>query len=117
MTKNENATRFYSSKQEQSVCKLLNARQQSNSGANLWNKGDAVNKEASLLIECKTVVKDKDSISVKREWLEKNKKEARSMELENHCLAFNFGPDQENYFIIDSKLMRFLVEKLEEDKF
>ena len=112
MTKNENATRFYSSKQEQSVCKLLNARQQSNSGANLWNKGDAVNKEASLLIECKTVVKDKDSISVKKEWLEKNKKEAFMNRNSNSCLCFNFEPDGSNYYVINEKLMKYLIECL-----
>lgn len=37
------------------------------------------------------------------------------MKLENHCLCFNFEPNGDNFYIIDSKLMKFLVEKLEVD--
>ena len=37
------------------------------------------------------------------------------MNLENHCLCFNFEPAGDNFYIIDSKLMKFLVEKLELD--
>lgn len=36
------------------------------------------------------------------------------MRLDNSCIAFNFGPDQPNYYVINEKLMKFLVEKLEE---
>lgn len=105
-------TRYYSDRQEKQVVKLLGGIQTANSGAGKWSKGDVVIADASLLCECKTVTSDKDSFSIKREWLEKNLKEAKESHLLNHCLAFNFGPDQKNYFIIDEKLMKFLVDCL-----
>lgn len=115
MNKNKESTRYYSDLQESYVSKLLNCYRQSNSGAGKFNKGDLINKDASLLIECKTCVSNKDSFSVKKEWLTKNKEEKHSMRIENDCIAFNFGPNSENYFIIDEKLMKFLVSKLAEE--
>lgn len=112
MTQNKEATRYYSNIQEQAVCKALDAYQQSNSGAGHFRKGDCVNKQASLLIECKTVMKEKNTFSIKKEWITKNKEEAFSQRLNNTCIAFNFKPQGENYYIIDEKLMRFLVDKL-----
>lgn len=109
----EGTTRYYSDLQEKSVCKALNAYQQSNSGAGKFSKGDCIHKGASLLIECKTCTTDKDSVSVKKEWLEKNLQEARSQRLANNCVAINFGPNQKNYYIIDENLMQFLVTELE----
>lgn len=35
---NRNSTRWYSSKQENNVCKTLNGKHQPNSGATLFNK-------------------------------------------------------------------------------
>lgn len=115
MTKNKESTRYFSDIHEKSVCKLLNAQQQSGSGSGKFRKGDVVQKEASLLIECKTVLSDKASISIKKDWIEKNNQEKFSQRLSSGVIAFNFGPNQPNYFVIDSKLMRFLVEKLSEE--
>lgn len=110
-----NPTRYFSDRQEKQIVKLLGGVQNSNSGAGKWAKGDVVIPSASLLIEAKTVTADKDSFSIKKEWLEKNLKEAKESHLLNNCLAFNFGPDQNNYFVINEKLMKFLVEKLTEE--
>ena len=57
---------------------------------------------------------EKSSFSIKKEWIEKNRKESKEGRFENAVLAFNFEPDGENFFVIDSKLMKFLVERLEE---
>lgn len=115
MTQNKNSTRYFSEKQEQEIASLIKGQIQSNSGAGKFNKGDVINKDINLLLECKCQMKDKESFSVKKEWFEKNYKEMKQMRLENHCIAFNFGPESENYFIIDKKLMSFLVEKLLEE--
>ena len=116
-TKNKNSTRYYSNAQEEKVTKMLNAYRQPNSGASLFSAGDVYNKEASILVECKTTTTNKESFSIKKEWLLKNKEEAKSKRLLNSCLAFSFGPDEkETYFIIDEKLMKFLIEKLEEEE-
>lgn len=113
MNKNKESTRYYSNKQEEYLSKLLNCYRQSNSGAGIFNKGDLINKNASLLIECKTVTKDKDSFSIKKEWLIKNKQEAFSQGLENSCLAFNFTSDgKNNYFVIDETLFIDFMEYL-----
>lgn len=116
INKNKDSTRYYSNKQEEYVSKLLSCYRQSNSGAGNFNKGDLINKDASLLVECKTNKTNKDSFSIKKGWLDKNKEETFSQGLDNHCLAFNFNNEgKENYFIINEKLMQFLVQKLEED--
>lgn len=112
---NKESTRYFSNQHEKAICKLLNAVQMPNSGAGLWRKGDAFQEEASLLIECKTVEKDKKSFSIKKEWFEKNEEESFMQRLNNSCVAFNFGPNQKSYFVIDEKLMKFLVEKLIEE--
>ncbi len=114
-TKNETSTRFFSDKHEKSICKALGGRQQSNSGAGHFSKGDVVHDKASLLIEAKCTMSPKQSVSIRREWIEKNKQEAFSVRKSNQAVCFNFEPDGSNYYVIDEKLMKFLVEKLVED--
>ena len=58
---------------------------------------------------------EKSSMSIKKEWIDKNREEAFENRLFNTCVCFNFGPEAENFYVIDSKLMKFLVEKLEEE--
>lgn len=111
---NQNSTRYYSDAHEKSVCNALGGRQTANSGAGKWKKGDVIVDKASMLVECKTCMKDKDSFSIKKEWFDKNKDEAFSNRLSNQCVCFNFGPNQSNYYIINQSLMKFLIEKLEE---
>ncbi len=115
MTSNKEATRYYSDLHEKSVCRALDATQTPNSGATKWRKGDVVQKQASLLIECKTVMTEKQSVSIKKEWIDKNREEAFSNRLDNSCLCINFGPNTDNYYVISEKLMKFLVEKLQDE--
>ena len=99
---------------EDSICKALGATKQSNSGAGNFKKGDVVHNGASMLIEAKTTMSPKQSVSIKKEWIEKNKKEAFLIRKSDSCVCFNFEPDGDNYYIIDEKLMKFLIRKLEE---
>lgn len=116
MTKNKGATRFFSQQQESNVAKALNGKRTSNSGAGKWQKSDVIVPKASLSIECKTVMTPKNSISIKKEWISKHLEEAFQNGLDNTALAICFEPEgKENYFIINEKLMKFLVEKLEEE--
>ena len=41
---------------------------------------------------------DKESISIKKEWITKNKEERFTQRLSNSCVAFNFGPNQPKLF-------------------
>lgn len=116
MVKNSNtsSTRYYSDAHEKSICKALGARQQPNSGAAKFNKGDVVHDGASMLIEAKCTMSEKQSISVKKEWFEKNKAESFSARKSNQAVCINFQPDGNNYYIINERLMKFLIDKLEE---
>jgi len=111
-TDEKKPTRFYSNKQERKVAKTLGGKQQPNSGATPFQKGDL--KTDNFLIECKTVTKDKESFSIKKEWLEKNAREALFVGKPANALAFNFGPDQPNYYIIDEELFQLLLDNFEE---
>lgn len=113
--KNKESTRFYSDKHEKSICKALGAHQQSNSGAGHFRKGDVIHNEASILIEAKTCMTEKNSFSIKKEWIDKNKEEAFALRKSNSCICFNFGPDTENHYVINEKLMKYLIEKLVEE--
>lgn len=113
VNKNENSTRFYSDAHEKSVCKALGVRQQANSGAGKFNKGDLVNDQ--FLIECKCCMKPKDSVSIKKEWVEKNKSEAFSIRKPNQAICINFEPGGKNYYLINERLMKFLIDKISEE--
>lgn len=106
-------TRFYSNKQEKKVAKAIGGKQVSNSGATAFNKGDVTS--ASFLIECKTCVENKKSFSIKKDWLEKNKEEAFAMGKDYSAVAFNFGPNSENYYVIDEKLFKLLKDYVEKE--
>jgi len=113
---NKEATRYASDTQENRVVSKLGGFRTSNSGANRFRKGDIHITDASLLIECKTCMTPKDSFSIKKSWIEKNKEEAFANRLFNTAIAFNFNfEDSHDFYVIDDKLMKFLVEKLKEE--
>lgn len=109
---NRDSTRYFSSKQEKQIAKKLNGNCQLNSGATLFKKGDIVTKD--WLIEAKTTLTEKQSFSIKQEWLDKLKKESFAMNKEYYTLAFNFGPDLENYYILDERIMQKIIKIIEE---
>ena len=112
--KNNNSTRYFSDNHEKAICKALGAYQVLNSGAGRFKKGDCIQEDASLLIEAKCSMSEKNSFSIKKDWLIKIKEEAFEDRLNNFCLCFNFEPQGDNYYIINESLMKFLVESLQE---
>lgn len=100
------ATRDYSSKQEKKVAKKFKGKVQPNSGATMFAKGDVVLDD--WLIECKTKTSISQSISIKKEWLEKNEEEAFAMGKSYHALCFDFG-DGKNYYIVTEKEFERIV--------
>ena len=103
-------TRSYSDVQEKSVVKALNGKQTISSGSTPFSKGDVLLDD--FLLECKTKTSHADSISIKKEWLEKNKAEALFMGKKYHALAFNFGPNEPNNYIIDEYLFQEFIDYL-----
>lgn len=113
--KNQNSTRYFSDQHEKSICRALGAKQQSNSGAGAFLKGDVVHEGASMLIEAKCSMSPKQSVSIKKEWVQKNREEGFSIRKENQAVCINFEPEGSNYYLINEKLMKFLVEKLQDE--
>ena len=112
---NPKPTRYYSKRQENSVAKKIGGKTTANSGATWHSKGDIItNGEESWLIECKTKTTHSDSITIKKEWFEKNKQEMAFMGKSHQAVVFNFGPDEENHYIIDEYLFIELQEYLKE---
>lgn len=105
-------TRFYSNRQEKKVAKIVEGRQQSNSGAGTFQKGDVTTDE--WLIECKTATKEKASFSIKHEWLTKNKEEAFAMGKYYNALCFDYGDAGERYYVINEKMFKQLLQFLKE---
>ena len=107
---NKSSTRYFSSKQEKAVAKAVGGKKTANSGATLFQKGDV--STDNWLIECKTKTSPSESMSIKREWLEKNEREALFMGKENSAVAFNFGPGENQYYIINEWMFQKLLEIL-----
>lgn len=106
-------TRHYSSRQENNVAEVVGGKVQKNSGATDFQKGDIVtNGRNSFLLECKTRTKASESISIKKEWFDKNRQECLLTGTPHQAIVFNFGPDEENHYIIDEYLFLELLEHL-----
>jgi hypothetical protein len=106
-------TRSYSSKQEKAVSKAVGGKVQKNSGATAFDKGDViVSGKNGFLLECKTKTSASESISIKKEWFEKNKQECLLTGTPHQAVVFNFGPDEENHYIIDEYLFLELLNYL-----
>jgi hypothetical protein len=106
-------TRHYSSAQEKSVSKAVGGKVQKNSGATAFDKGDVVvSGKNGFLLECKTKTSASESISIKKEWFEKNKQECLLTGTPHQAVVFNFGPNEENHYIIDEYLFLELLNHL-----
>ena len=106
-------TRFYSKRQENNVAKVLNGKRTANSGATPFSKGDITTEQ--WLIECKTSTTEKQSFSIKRDWLDKNKEESFAMGKDYNALCFDFGDNGKRYYVIDEKTFKELVELTKEE--
>ena len=110
------STRYYSNKQEKSVAKAVGGRKTANSGATVFFKGDVVSD--NFLFECKTHTEPKQSMTIKKEWIEKNKEEAFQMGKRYSAVVIDFG-DGHNYYIVDERTfleMKGALDEQHEDK-
>ena len=106
-------TRHFSTKQEKAVSKAVGGKVQKNSGATLFDKGDViVSGKNGFLLECKTKTTPSETISIKKDWFEKNKQECLLTGTPHQAVVFNFGPGEENHYIIDEYLFLELIEHL-----
>lgn len=105
-------TRFYSKKQENDLAKHFDGERVKNSGATKFAKGDVT--LGKWLLEAKTKMTPSKSITIQKDWLEKHSQEALFMGKPHSALAFNFGPNEQNYYIIDEELFDFLVRHIDD---
>ena len=103
-------TRYYSSLQESDIASAINGRRTPNSGATAWAKGDV--STSQFLLEAKTKTKSSDTITIRKDWFQKNREEAVFMGKPYSALVFNFGPGEENHYVIDEDLFVELLEHL-----
>ena len=112
-----NNTRWFSKRQEDAVAKAIGGKQTKNSGATMFQKSDVLTED--FTIECKTKTTNSESISIKREWFEKQLKESIQMHKKYSAIVINFGPDEpynENHYIIDERLFTMLLDYIAELK-
>lgn len=107
-------TRYYSTKQEKNIAEQFNGNRTKNSGATMFSKGDI--SLDNILVEAKTKTTHSESISIKKEWIEKNEQEALFMGKPYSVIAFNFGPDEENHYIISEEMFNKLVECINNER-
>ena len=107
MTKNKNATRYYSSKQEKYIASILGGKLVPGSGSAHVCCGDVVTDD--WLIECKTTMKPKESFAIKKEWLTKNEKERMDSQKPYSALCFQFAEGTTNYFVINEKTFKLML--------
>ena len=105
------STRFISNQHEKRTAKNIGGKVQTSSGSSAFLKGDVFTDKC--LVECKTCMKEKQSFSIKKEWLDKIEEQCISMGKIYPILAFDFG-DGENFYIINEKTMKSFVEFLDE---
>ena len=106
-------TRHFSTRQEKAVSKAVGGQVQKNSGATDFAKGDVITSgKNSFLLECKTKTTPSKSISIQKSWFEKNKQECLLTGTPHQAVVFNFGPDEENHYIIDEYLFLELLQHL-----
>lgn len=113
LTKNSSSTKYYSSRQEDYISKLLGGKVQPASGSTGFNKGDII--LPNWLIECKCAMSSRKSFSIKLDWIEKNELERLEMHKPYCALAFQFEPDGENYFVLSEKTFKKMLDKFEQE--
>lgn len=108
-TSNEDSTKYWSSRQEGYIAKLLGGYIQPGSGAGKFKKCDVIVNN-KLLIEAKTATTEKQQFTIKKEWLLKLRHEVIMSHKCDGVLAFNFGGENgNNYFILnESQFLSYL---------
>lgn len=104
-------TRKFSYNQEKRIAKNLGGKVVSNSGATPFAKGDVSLEH--ILIDGKTLTKKQASVSLKKEWFEKIKSEAFSMNKDAGVVCFDFG-DKDLYYAVDARMFKKLIDAYEE---
>ena len=102
------STRDYSHEQEVRVAEILGGKVVVNSGATPFKKGDV--ETDSWLIECKTTMSVKESMSVKAEWLRGIKEEAIGMRKKHSAVVISMDMEHDYVVLPIDEFVRLLEE-------
>ena len=105
-----NNTRDKSFQQERRIANAMGGKQVIGSGSTPFLKGDVI--VDSLLIEAKTKMEPRKSITVQKAWIEKAKAQAIATKKGDYAVAISFG-DNKDYYVIEDTLMRDLYQSRE----
>ena len=109
----KNPGKDFSLAQEREIAKFLGGRVQSNSGGTRFGGGD-VHTEL-FFIEAKSPTKPQTSFSIQKTWIDKMREQSFEQGKRFSALAFRFEPDGEDHFVIPRTLMKYLIQKMEEE--
>lgn len=102
--------KYYSDIQEKYIAKLLGIKPTSGSGGTKFGGGDIIVDD--ILIEAKTSASEKNSFSIKKQWLDKAKEQAFEQKCYHSILAFRFEPEGKDYYILtESDFLDYLDYK------
>ena len=93
------STRDFSDKQEKHIASVTGGKITPNSGGTKFDAGDVI--AEPILIEAKTTMSEKQSFSIKRDWLKKLREQTFSQGQDFGVLAFQFEPNGDNYYVLD----------------
>lgn len=113
MSANADIRKWASDKQEKEIAQFLRGRVQPASGGTAFGGGDVHTQ--SFLIEAKTCTYERNVMQIHHDWLVKLKKQAYEQRKPFSALAIRFDPDGEDFYVVDHRLMKKLVEHLEEE--
>lgn len=108
-TNNDNSTHYYSDRMELAVAKELGGHRVAGSGNGVFSGGDVL-VGSNLLVECKTSIKPVKSFSVKKEWLDKMRKEAFAINRYYASLCFDFETGGERYYVMSERMFKELLK-------
>lgn len=112
-TQNENSTHYYSDRMEEAVAKVLDGHRVAGSGNGVFSNGDVL-VGTDIMIECKTSIKPVKSFSVKKDWLDKMKKEAFSINRYYSSLCFDFESGGDRYYVVPERMFQELIQNLKQ---
>ena len=105
-------TRYFSKRQENTIAAATGGKRTPNSGATFNSKGYVLTDQ--FLLEAKTKTTSSDTITIRKDWFQKNREEMAFMGKPYSAIVFNFGPEEENHYIIDEDLFLELLEYLKD---
>ena len=97
--------------QEQRVAKIFGGRVTARSGGGPWQKTDILGTDWAC--ECKTTVKPSLSYSVNKTVVDKLDHERAEMHKPYAALAFTLGESREDYFVVNARTMKAIIEQQE----